>query len=82
MRTSEQKIMKTLQDIEACPKEILVPSDVAGYLGCEPYSINKAAKDAPGLLGFPVTVMGSYVRIPKEGFLRWARGLSREAGTT
>lgn len=70
--------MRTLEEIEACPKAILVPADVAGYLGCEAYSINRAAKDAPGLLGFPITVMGSRVRIPKEGFLRWARGLPKE----
>lgn len=65
----------TLQEIEALEKDILVPTDVAGYLGCEAHSINRAAKDAPGLLGFPVTVMGSRVRIPKDGFVRWAKGL-------
>lgn len=67
--------MRTLEEIEACQKTMLVPTDVAGYLGCEAYSINRAAKDAPGLLGFPVMVAGTRVRIPKEGFLRWARGL-------
>lgn len=70
--------MKTLQEIEACPKAILVPTDVAGYLGCEAYSINIAARTAPELLGFPISMMGSRVRIPKEGFLRWARGLPKE----
>ena len=66
---------RTLEEIEALPKPMLVPTDVAGYLGCEPYSINRAARDAPGLLGFPVIVMGSRVRIPKEGFLKFCRGL-------
>ena len=73
--------MRTLEEIEACPKAMLVPTDVAGYLGCEAYSINRAAKDAPGLLGFPITVMGSRVRIPKDGFVRWARGLPKEGGS-
>lgn len=66
---------KTLEEIEALPKDMLVPTDVAGYLSCEPYSINRAARDAPGLLGFPVIVMGSRVRIPKDGFVRYCRRL-------
>lgn len=75
--------MRTLEEIEACGKTMLVPTDVAEYLGCEPYSINRAAKDAPGLLGFPIIVMGSRVRIPREGFVRYCRGLdaAKEAGT-
>lgn len=70
--------MKTLQEIENCPKAVLSPTDVAGYLGCEPYSINVQAKADPSVLGFPVIVMGSRVRIPKEGFVRFCRGLGRE----
>ena len=72
--------MRTLEEIEACPKAILVPTDVAGYLGCEAHSINRAAKDAPGLLGFPISVMGSRVRIPRDGFVRWAKGLPKKGG--
>lgn len=74
--------MRTLEEIEACGKNMLVPTDVAEYLGCEPCSINRAAKDAPGLLGFPIIVMGSRVRIPREGFVRYCRGLdaTKEAG--
>ena len=72
---------KTLQEIEALDKTMLIPADVAGYLGCDPYSINVAAKSAPGLLGFPIIVMGSRVRIPKEGFVRFCRGLEQEAQT-
>ena len=71
----------TLQEIEALDKEMLIPADVAGYLGCDPYSINVAAKQTPGLLGFPTIVMGSRVRIPKEGFVRFCRGLETEART-
>ena len=70
--------MRTLQEIENCGKNMLVPTDVAEFLGCEPYSINRAAKDAPGLLGFPVIVMGSRVRIPREGFVRFCRAMDLE----
>lgn len=62
----------TLQEIAASGKEMLTPADVAQVLGCHPYSINVAAKTAPALLGFPVTVIGSRVKIPRRPFLRWA----------
>ena len=72
--------MRTLEEIERSPKTMLAPGDVAGYLCCDPYSINIAAKTAPEALGFPISVMGTRVRIPKDGFLRWARGLPQEGG--
>lgn len=70
--------MRTLQEIENCGKDILVPTDIAEFLGCEAHSINRAAKDAPGLLGFPIIVMGSRVRIPREGFVRFCRAMDLE----
>lgn len=71
--------MRTLEEIEACEKTMLVPTDVAGYLHCEAFSINVAARSQPELLGFPVIVMGNRVRIPKEGFVRFCRGLEASA---
>ena len=73
--------MRTLQEIENCPKAILNAADVAGYLCCDPHDIRVAAHQAPELLGFPICKLGNRVKIPKEGFLRWARGLDREAET-
>lgn len=73
--------MRTLQEIKDCPKEILVPTDVAGVLGCEPYSINLQAKKDPSVLGFPVIVLGSRVKIPKAAFIRFMEGLDREEAT-
>ena len=64
---------KTLEEIEALLKEMLVPTDVAGYLECDPYKINVQAQKAPDKLGFPVCVQGSRVKIPKAAFLFWAR---------
>lgn len=71
---------QTLEEIERLDKTMLVPDDVAGYLGCDPYSINIAVRTAPELLGFPVIKLGTRVRIPKEGFLRYCRGLPQEEG--
>lgn len=70
--------MRTLDEIENCGKEMLVPADVCGYLGCQAHSINLAARQMPQSLGFPFALIGSRVRIPREGFVRWAKGLPRE----
>ena len=69
--------MKTLEEIKAMPKEILIPKDVCGYLDCDPYTINVQAQCEPEKLGFPVSVMGSRVKIPKAGFIAWAEGKNK-----
>lgn len=71
--------MRTLEEIEACGKEMLSPADVCAYLGCNAYSINLALQQRPETIGFPATLIGKRVRIPKDGFVRWAKGLGREA---
>ena len=63
----------TLEEIEALPKEMLVPTDIASYLGCNPYSINVAIKKG-AKFPFPVIMMGSRVRIPKTPFIKALRG--------
>lgn len=73
--------MRTLQEIESCPKAILTAADVAGYLCCDPHDIRVAAHQAPELLGFPVCVTGIRVRIPRDGFVRWAKGLQEARPT-
>lgn len=61
----------TLEEIRASGKEFLVPTDVAEILGCAPYSINLQAKQDPSRLGFPAALIGTRVRIPRKGFLKW-----------
>lgn len=63
-----------LERIEALDKSMLVPSDVAKYLGCSAYTINIATRDGKNPFPFPVIRMGSRVRIPKEPFLKAMRG--------
>lgn len=63
-----------LDRIAALDKEMLVPIDVAKYLGCCPYSINVATRDGKNPFPFPVIRMGSRVRIPKIPFLKAMRG--------
>jgi hypothetical protein len=68
------KMSEELDRIEALDKEMLVPTDVAKYLGCCPYSINVATRDGKNPFPFPVIRMGSRVRIPKIPFVKAMRG--------
>ena len=63
-----------LDRIAALDKEMLVPTDIAKYLGCSPYSINVATEDGRNPFPLPVIRMGRRVRIPKQPFLQAMRG--------
>ena len=63
----------TLEDIEKLDRDYLTPKDVAPILGCDQYGINVQAQQNPDMLGFPVVVIKSRVKIPKEGFLNFCR---------
>lgn len=65
----------TLEDIEKIGSDVLIPRQVAGFLKCSPYSINCQAMQDPSKLGFPVLMVGSRVKIPKAGFLKFCRGI-------
>lgn len=71
--------MRTLQEIKDCQKEMLTPDDVARVLGCCAYNINLQAKKDPKALGFPVVVIGTRVKIPRLGFIRFMEGIPEEA---
>lgn len=70
--------MKTLAEIENCGKDMLMPSDVAGFLGCDAHSIRLQARANPAALGFPVIVIGNQTRFPREGFVRFCRAMNLE----
>ena len=60
---------KTLEDIAALDKSMLLATDVASYLECDDGLIRWQAQNEPDKLGFPVIVMGSRVKIPKDSFI-------------
>ena len=72
----------TLQQIMDCTKEMLTPKDVAEVLGCDPYTINVQVKQdiAAGVnsFGFPISKIGTRVRIPRRAFLRFVLGEEKE----
>ena len=45
--------MKTLAEIESCGKDMLIPADIADYIGADPQSIRLQARANPAALGFP-----------------------------
>lgn len=65
---------KTLAEVEALPAEVLTCANVAAVLGTSPNTLHLAAVQRPELLGFPVIVLGTRVKIPKRPFLRFMRG--------
>ncbi len=70
MPTGREK-PKTLEEIAALPKDWLVADDIAPYMHADGHYIRLVAKQRPHLLGFPVTIIGSRVKIPKIPFLRY-----------
>ena len=66
----------TLDQIKACPRNMLLATDIAKYLECDPNLIRWQAHHEPEALGFPVVVMGSRVKIPKESFIKFDEGTS------
>lgn len=64
----------TIEQIAESEKPMLSPGDVAEVLHCHPYAINVQVRQDASKLGFPVTKIGSRVKIPREAFLKWFNG--------
>ena len=64
---------KTLEDLEALPGEVLTCKQIAPILGAKADNLHQQAVEAPHMLGFPVIVMKSRVKIPKRPFIRFMR---------
>lgn len=64
----------TLAELEALPVEVFTPAQVAPVLKLDQDTIRGQARSCPELLGFPVIVAMSRVKIPKQPFLRFMRG--------
>ena len=71
----------TIDEIRRSDKTMLTPTDIAPVLGCHPYSLNIAAKTDIKVLGFPASLIGTRLRIPRVGFLRWFDGQEVASGS-
>lgn len=70
--------MNTLSEVERSKKSMLTAVDIAPILRSDPQLIRMQARERPELLGFPVICVGSRVKIPREGFLRFVLGIRKE----
>lgn len=68
----------TLEELEALPVDVFTPAQVAPVLRLDQDTIRGQARSCPGMLGFPVIVAKSRVKIPKRPFLRFMRGEKQE----
>lgn len=64
----------TLDDLKRVDRDWLLAREVAPILGTDPHSIRVWAHQRPDVLGFPVCVIGSRVRIPKKPFIEFWEG--------
>ena len=64
----------TLDEIKVSDKTMLTPADIAPVLGADAQDIRIMAKLHPERLGFPVCVIGTRVKVPRVGFLKWMEG--------
>lgn len=70
---------RTLEDLERVEREFLTCAQVAPILGANADTIRQQAVEAPSMLGFPVIVAKSRVKIPRRPFLRFMRDGTRES---
>ncbi len=66
----------TLAQIEQIDREYLTVEEVAAYFGAKPQNIRVQAHRNREDLGFPVSIIGSRVKIPKVGFINFIKGAS------
>lgn len=52
-------------------REFFTAAEVCGVLSMDPQTIRDTARQRPELLGFPVILTGTRVRIPRIPFLRF-----------
>ena len=67
----------TLAEIKQSPALYLTAADIAPVLGCDPDLLRAQARYKPELLGFPVCVIGSRVKIPRRAFLAFFWGIGK-----
>lgn len=64
----------TFEEIKQSDKEFLTSADISPILKSNAYTITLTAQREPHMLGFPVSVMGKRVRIPRRAFIRFCEG--------
>ena len=74
MPRPKTKPLTTLADIELLPGDFIPVKTAAQYLRCGPQALREQAHKDPPSLGFPVTILGPRVLIPKKPFISYITG--------
>ena len=64
----------TMTEILASDRDMLTPLDVAEVLGSNPQTVRETAKQHPERIKYPFTFVGSRMKIPRIGFIKWMEG--------
>lgn len=64
----------TMDEIRASGKETLTPADIAGVLHADQHTIRLTARNNPSAIKFPFTFIGTRMKIPRIGFIKWMEG--------
>lgn len=62
-----------LSDLEKMDCDFLTPAQVAEVTGSGEHYIRIQAHEDPDALGYPVSVQGRKVKIPRLGFIFWVK---------
>lgn len=63
-----------LEKLSGMNKPFLTADELGEIIDAAPQNIRSQAQGDPSKLGFPVTVIGTRVRIPRLGFINWYVG--------
>lgn len=66
-----------LNKLKQMKEDFISAADVAPLLGVHPQSIRSQAQSDSSKLGFPVSVIGRRVRIPRAAFINWLEGAKK-----
>ena len=66
--------MSELEKIKEMTDPFITPAQAATVMKCTPHALRVAAHNCPDLLGFPVCVVGSRVKIPRIPFVEFWEG--------
>lgn len=64
----------TLDELKAMDRETITPAIAAQVLGCDPHWIRVTAHQNRAMLGFPVVILNTRVKIPRLAFIRFMEG--------
>lgn len=63
-----------LNKLKQSTADFLAVAEIAPLIGAHPQSIRSQAQADKDKLGFPVSVIGNRVRIPRLAFIKWMEG--------